>query len=100
MNNIEDYIPFGKENAIKREQLSVVTGCSDRIIRMMIADARKRVAIINIQDGNGYYRPRVKELDEAKTQLKQEMSRIKNINKSLKALKQFIKSAEFCGGNQ
>ena len=38
--DIKDFIPRGKENAISREMLRTITGCSDREIRKMIREAR------------------------------------------------------------
>lgn len=56
-NDIMKYIPYGKENAISRDDLAIKVGCSDRIMRDLISKARKKTVIINIQNGSGYYRP-------------------------------------------
>lgn len=54
--SITDYIPTGKENAVTRAYLRVVTGLPDRKIREEIEQARRKGAIIiNAQDGAGYY---------------------------------------------
>lgn len=80
--SIIEFIPFGRENAIKRSDLRDLMGVTDREMRYMIADARKEVPIINLQDGNGYYRPN----DPAELQyyILQEKARatkiLKNIN--------------------
>ena len=55
--NIADYIPYGRENAVTREQLMMLTGMPDRAVREAIAQARRDTVILNLQDGNGYYRP-------------------------------------------
>jgi hypothetical protein len=34
--NIIDYIPYGKENAITRQELVIRTGLNDRAVRLMI----------------------------------------------------------------
>ena len=54
--NITDFIGTGRENAVTREQLSVLLNLPDRTIRRMIAEARNEgELIINSQDGTGYY---------------------------------------------
>ena len=53
MINIADYIPKGYHNRITREQLSRVTGYSDRKIREMIAENEE--LIINVD--KGYFIP-------------------------------------------
>jgi len=64
---IENYIPFGKSNAISRTSLCSVVGLSDRIIRSRIEEARRRgIIIINTQNGRGYFRTR--NLDDIKCQ--------------------------------
>lgn len=59
--NILDYIPTGHENAITRHDLRALTHLNDRAIRASIAAANKNapddVLIINMQDGQGYFRP-------------------------------------------
>lgn len=54
--NIIDYIPYGHENAITRKQLEQLTR-PDRSMRDLIKVARKEHAIMNLQDGKGYFRP-------------------------------------------
>jgi len=55
--NISEFIPVGKDNAISRSQLVKLTGLSDRIVRDMIALERRNTAILNLQNGAGYYIP-------------------------------------------
>ena len=55
--DIVDYIPFGRENAVTRAQLRIVTGLNDRQIREQISQARRDTVILNMQDGKGYFRP-------------------------------------------
>ena len=54
---IVDYIPFGKENAISRQQLERVTGLSDRDVREAISLARRNTVILNLSNGKGYFQP-------------------------------------------
>lgn len=65
--NIIDLIPVGKENAIKREQLTRLcfqygliadVKDKDRAMRELIGEARKEHSIINMSHGDGYYQPR------------------------------------------
>lgn len=57
LKDIASFIPIGHENAITRRRLSVLTGLGDRTVRELIAKARETSVILNLQDGNGYYRP-------------------------------------------
>lgn len=75
--DILEFIPYGRENAIKRQNLKDLLGVSDRDMRIMIADARKKTPIINLQDGNGYYRP--KEKSELMEYIMQENARAVSI---------------------
>ena len=90
--NIIDFIPFGKENAITREQLKVLTGLPDREIRDMIKKERRYRPIINMQDGDGYFQPTQEEKDYVRKWIKQEMRRAKSSFWSLRGAKQFLTS--------
>lgn len=89
MIDILDFIPKGRENAIKRSKLILLTGLSDRKIRELIADARRETVIINLQTGDGYYIPTTKE--EIERFVKQEEHRLKSIGYSLKAARRALK---------
>lgn len=55
--NILDFIPWGHQNAISRQQLSLRTGLRDRINRALIEQERKKGhCIISLKRG-GYFRP-------------------------------------------
>lgn len=75
--DILEFIPYGRENAVKRSYLRDLLGVTDVEMRRMIAEARKQVPIINLQDGQGYYRPRQKE--DLERYILQEKSRAKAI---------------------
>ena len=90
--NIIDFIPFGKENAITRDQLKAMTGLGDRKVRNMINKERRYYPIINIQDGDGYFRPTQEEKDYVRKWIKQEMRRAKSSFWSLRGAKQFLTS--------
>lgn len=84
-------IPFGKENAISRDKLAAKVGCSDRTMRDLINKARRKVVIINLQNGSGYYRPTD---DDAEDVLKfkiQEENRAKDIFNNLQPVREFLR---------
>lgn len=88
--DVVKYIPFGKENAISRKDLALKVGCSDRVMRDLVNNARKRVVIINIQNGNGYYRPTKDDKEEVEKYKKQEESRAKEIFRGLQPVRKFL----------
>ena len=55
--SILDYIPYGEENAISREDLKQITGLTDRQMRKKIEIARETTPILNFQGGKGYFIP-------------------------------------------
>lgn len=88
--DILEFIPYGKENAVNRHDLSQIVGLSDRDTRRAIADARKTTPIINLSDGNGYYRPTNKE--ELYRYILQENARAMHILKNIQvATKEYNK---------
>lgn len=89
---IENFIPFGNQNAVTREQLGISTGLNDRQVRKEIHEASvvRGVQIVNC--GFGYFRPDGSQADsilmheyllseEAKA--KSIFMRIKSIRKAL-----------------
>lgn len=80
--NIVDFIPYGQQNAISRQQLRNVTGLSDREMRKAIEHARQEHAILNAQDGSGYFRPSLNEKPLVVRWLRQERSRERAVNNS------------------
>lgn len=52
---IEQFIPVGSKNAIKREDLRILSGLPDRKLRDAIN--KSEALIINMQDGSGYFIP-------------------------------------------
>lgn len=92
---IVDYIPFGKENAISRQQLERVTGLSDRDVREAISLARRNTVILNLSNGKGYFQPiQGKEDDLVVKYFKQEDSRLKRIGWSLLATRRRVKEIQ------
>ena len=90
--DIVAFIPFGKKNAISRHALAERTGLSDRNMRNLINQARKRAVIINVQDGNGYFRPTKEDVDEVVKFKQQEESRAKKVFASLIPVRRFLRS--------
>lgn len=79
--DILEYIPYGRENAVKRRYLRELLGVSDRDMRRLLSEARKEVVILNLQDGEGYYRPTNRE--ELYSYILQEKARAEKILKTI-----------------
>lgn len=89
--DIVKFIPYGKENAISRDKLASAVGCSDRTMRDLINKARRRVVIINLQNGNGYYRPTDEDKEDVLKFKKQEENRAKDIFSNLQPVRAFLR---------
>lgn len=84
---IIDLIPVGKDNAITRESLIRLCVCNhlinqnmsdkDRAMRRLLEKARRDCTILNISDGNGYYRVSKDDLHDLQRYIRQEDSRAK-----------------------
>lgn len=86
-------IPVGHKNAVTRSYLCATTGMNDRTVRQMIHEARRKIIILNLQDGSGYYVPDVKDKrdrEELKRYVSQEESRLKAIGWSLAAARKTL----------
>lgn len=81
---IINYIPHGKDNAVSRFQLVLMTGRSDRKIRREISKAREEHVILSLENGNGYYQPTADDYPELRKYLNREESRAKSVFTSLK----------------
>lgn len=81
--NITDYIPEGVENAISRNNLCIVTGLKDRVVRELIEEARRETIIISNYDGSGYWLfpddPTSEEKEMLERYVKTQESRAKSI---------------------
>ena len=87
---ILDYIPFGKENAVTREDLVVSTGMLDRQIRKAIQKARDDGALIlNDCSGNGYYQS--DDIKEIYAQYRKDRARALSVLKRLKTMRRMLK---------
>lgn len=90
MSDLINFIPFGKENAISREELCRLTGMNDRAIREIISQLRREYCILNNQDGRGYYRPLVDETKYVQEYIRQETRRAKSIFWSLEGARNWM----------
>ena len=88
--DILDYIPFGIECAISRHDLRQITGLNDREMRKMIRLARERAPILNLQQGNGYFRPTPDEMNLVDKWMSQEKRRAKSVFRGVRAAKKFL----------
>lgn len=90
-------IPYGKENAISREMLSIELNMADRRLRQGISAANKQgVYILNLGDvggAKGYYRP--ESMDEKYTYYKKERARAISGLSKLKPLRKELKEAGY-----
>lgn len=88
---ISDFIPYGHENGMTARELSDLTGITERKIRDRIALERHNVVILNMQDGQGYFRPREDEGDLVREWVKQEENRLRSIGYGLKAARKAVR---------
>ena len=81
---IINYIPHGKQNAVSRFQLVLMTGQSDRRVRKEISKAREEHVILSLENGSGYYQPTADDYPELRKYLNREESRAKSVFASIK----------------
>lgn len=86
-----DMIPVGRENAISRAELCIMTGMTDRQMRKAIHDLRRNHCILNVQDGSGYFRPTVQEAPLVRRFVLQERSRALSGLWASKGAKEWLK---------
>lgn len=90
--SILDYIPYGEENAISREDLKQITGLTDRQMRKKIEIARETTPILNFQGGKGYFIPTETEQYLVIRWIRQEASRRRKIEKGILGAEKFLKA--------
>jgi len=94
---ILEYIPTGSGNAIKRNVLVSLVGLPDREVRKLIHFARRKIPILNLSRGKGYFIPDMNKKKDRKALVKyvrQEESRLRSIGWALKAARQTLRN---CG---
>lgn len=90
--HIISLIPVGRNSAIKRNEL--VKRCiehglvddnanADRQMRLLIKQARIDFVILNLSDGNGYYRPALDDAQDLQKYIRQEEKRAKQTFKNI-----------------
>lgn len=94
---IADLIPEGRENAISRAILTekcVANGLidkktkdKDRAMRRLVKKARIDWIILNLSEGDGYYRPSQEDLLELRRYIRQEENRGKAVFKNIQKAK-------------
>ena len=93
--DILEFIPTGSENAVTRGYLCVATGLTDRKVRILIHEARRKIPILNLQNSRGYFIPDMNsEYDKRLLvrYVRQEESRLKSIGWALKSARQTLKN--------
>lgn len=85
-----DMIPYGKVNAISREQLVRLTGLSDRDVRECISILRQKHPICSSSSYQGYFRPTEAEISEAEHTRNETAKRARALLSQLKTLNHFI----------
>ena len=89
---IQNAIPVGRRNAIKREALAKKLHMTDRKMREAIEQARSEgLIIICACNGRGYYQS--SDLDEISYQYRQDTSRAMSILKRRKPMRDLLKEA-------
>lgn len=93
--SIIHFIPYGKENAIKRDELIRLCKEADlidcklsddeayRILRRLLEKERIDYVILNNCDGKGYYRPTKEDYAELRKYIHQEEARAKRVFKNI-----------------
>lgn len=110
--SIADLIPVGRDNAISRKtltQLCVLHGLieenikdKDRSMRQLLQNARIDYVILNLSNGDGYYRVSREDVQDLQRYIRQEEKRAKAAFKNLKmarALYEDYKSGRVAGGD-
>lgn len=97
VTTIADLIPVGRENAISRKVLiSLCEGNrliaddirdKDRAMRLLIQKARVDYVILNLSNGDGYYRVSKEDVQDLQRYIRQEEKRAKAAFRNLKKAK-------------
>jgi len=88
-NNITilDYIPYGKDNAIKRSTLADLTKLPDRAVRRLLKNLIADYGVIANYETGGYYR--TTEIAEIENVIKIEHARLISIVHTINQLQQY-----------
>ena len=85
-----EMIPYGKENAVSRDELARRTGMGDRQLRREISRLRREddetnIMIVSTSDGRGYYR--TDNIDEIEHFVREMCNRIRSIIEAIRVAK-------------
>lgn len=104
--SIVDLIPEGHKNAISHGLLlskcisagliPVNAKDADRYMRKMIHDAKLETSIVNMQDGEGYFRPTKDDMELLLIYVRQEKARLRNVARPLRYTEKLL--ADFQAG--
>jgi hypothetical protein len=94
LENFITSIPAGRDNAIPIPELQRRTGYANRKLRALVAEINKsgEMAIVNMQDGRGYFVPETDE--ELEEYINIEISRSREIEAKIRGLKRLRTSRE------
>ena len=95
--DILTFLNTGSKHAIKRKWLCYKTGLNDRTMRDLLHEARKKIPVINLQNGNGYFIPDMNLENDRKMLVRwvrQEESRIKESQSIVETAKKTLSN---CG---
>ena len=90
--NISELIPEGYDNAVSLKDITEKavhfglvkpTNNAPRTTRALIHNARRNEAILNLQDGRGYFKPTADDIDKLSQYLRQEKNRIIGIAREI-----------------
>lgn len=93
-----EHIPYGRENAITRDQLSRLTGLSDREVRRQIAELRAEdtdddlVIASSSRHGRGYFL--TDKPDEIKAFIAEMLKRIRMVYRAIKVARKKLHRIE------
>ena len=98
-HSIVDLIPVGRENAIKRKALvalcvhhklineKISDSAKDRHMRALVEAARRDFTILNLSNGEGYYRVSRADLQDLQRYIRQEENRAKSTFRNISMAK-------------
>ena len=84
-----DYIPYGKENAIRRSTLADLTKLTDREVRKLLKNLVADFGVVANYRTGGYYR--TKEISEVETAIKIERARLLAVEHTIEQLEEYKK---------
>lgn len=90
-------IPVGSWHPVKRSELAYALNLTDREMRDILHEAKKKMPIINLQDGKGYFIPDMNSTEDRRLLAiwtKQELNRSKE---TIECIKPAVKTLSNCG---